>query len=187
MGAAALPLAVGSMVAGGLLGAYGAEQQGEAANAAAQFNANQARRNVALAQMQMAFQEDQAGATKQAIQRKAAAITGQGRAAYAAGNVKVGSGSELSWERGVAEMAREDVAGVDERTAFQRWQSEHEQQDYLTQAAFDESQGQYALQAGNINAFASLLGAGGRIASMPQFWGNDMPTGYSLNTEGVMG
>lgn len=179
MGPAAVPIMVASTVGGGLMGMYGAhvqgkaaELQGEASMAAAQANASIARNNAALAAQQMQYEREAAFLKARAIGREAAKVRGAGKAAYAAGNVQVGSGSALSWERSVSALATEDLAALGRQTEMKIAALQTQRQDYLTQAAYGLAQGGYAQQAAGyaqqaatISGLGSLLGMGSQLGT----------------------
>ena len=162
MGAAAIALEI----AGGAVGAYGAYEKGVAGKQAADFNADQSRRNAAMAYMQMGYEQQSAQEQSQQVGRQERGVLGSGRAAYAAGDVVVGQGSALSWEHGVQKAGAEDLARISQGLQRKQYGLSMEQQDYLRKADMQTSQGKYAMQAGELGALSSMLGSAGNSASM---------------------
>ena len=165
MGAAA-PIALGATAIGGVMNAAGSLQQGAAESAAAQFNAERATRNAYFAGLQMDWENQNAAEALQDVGRQESATIGAGRSAFAAGNVKVGEGTAFTWEQSVRKMANEDRARVTENLSRRRLALEQEQSDYLDEASLLRARAKSAKTSGRIGALASMLGTGGRFASM---------------------
>jgi hypothetical protein len=151
-------------------GAFGALQKGAAEANAAKYNAEVAATNAKIA-TQQANIAGQSGAQQEAnIGMKARALAGELTAEHAARGVDVNSGSAADINASTAELGM-----LDSLTA--RSQATREAYSYYTQAKSDTAQGvldQYAakndIQAGQIDAASTFMGAAGQGATQFQQW-----------------
>lgn len=147
MGAAAVPM----MVAGGLLGAYGAKQDAQQRAFELEAEAKDAEQNAIMAREAGRYNAQRQGII-------AAKTIGGIRADYAASGVTSDSGSALEVLReshANAELDRQNILyGADARA-----------RNYEARASSARAGARGVRGAGDINAFAALFNTGARIAS----------------------
>jgi hypothetical protein len=136
--------------AGGVVQAVGAIREGNAANAAAQYNANVAQQN---AQQVRAQAEEEARRNK-AIAKKQ---IGSMRAGYAASGVTL-EGSPL-------DVLAESASNAELDSLTTRHSGEIRAQSFDSEARLERFRGTNALTSSRISAAGALLGAGARGAS----------------------
>lgn len=143
-GAGAIP------VIGGIVGAFGANQQANATAQAASYNASVATQNAGEALYQGAVQLQQQ-------QVRAAQQIGQGEANYGAAGVTGDSGSATDVLRMSAGNAERDALNITHASQMKAWS-------YQTGAYLDNMQGQNASTAAMYGAAGSMLtGAAGAV------------------------
>lgn len=158
-------IGLGSTIAGGILGATGAKQQGDAQQAMYNYKAGVARINADIDRQNATWARDKGD--KEALQygMKAAQQAGQIRASQGASGLDVNSGSNLdvqTSQKAVTKMDTDMIRANAAKIAF----------DYERQAVMDENQagldtmaGSYAKQAGDIKATQSILGTVSTVSS----------------------
>lgn len=155
--AALFAVAAGTNIAGGLLGASGAIQQGKAAREAGRFQAAILRRNAQFSRRQA---DDAIERGRTAIQRKrseTSQIIGSQRAALAAAGVLVDEGSALDLQADTAFVGRQEEQDIQlnaEREALSfRMQAFNQESD----ATLAEFTGQQQFRASKIRAASSII------------------------------
>lgn len=143
-----IPIAMAAVSA--LSSAKGQQQQGEQAAAAAQYNADIANRNAAIAIQQGNFDADQQ-------RRKAVLTMGQARALYGASGVTT-EGSPLDVLASSAAQAEQDVQTIKYRARLRAL-------GYEDSAGLDSMSADNATSAGFSGAIGSLLGSGASLYS----------------------
>lgn len=138
------PLAI-LAAAGGVLGAYGSLQEGQAAETAGKYNAKVARRNAYLVRQQAEAEAKQVIFTG----RK---VSGEMRAQYGASGVKM-EGSPMDVLEESARLAEQDALNV-------RYQGELQAKAYEDEANMELYKGSIAKKASYLNAASSLLTGG---------------------------
>jgi hypothetical protein len=184
VGAAALPIAVGAQVGGGLFSAYQQTQQGKIQQGYYDYLASGARANAGLAEAGITANREAIGTAEADAQRRLTnnvnATMASQKAALAAGGAGVGSrtGQDLIANtenqgnldeqalRLNADMKAKAATVSGETAAF----------GYETQAAGDELTGSNIRSASNIQAESTILGTAGSVASS---W-YKMPTSNNL-------
>lgn len=163
--------AVGATVASSVMGAAGAEQQGESAAAAARYNAQIAQQNSEIAQQQGAA----AGETQD---RAARTKIGSMVANYGASGVDGGSGSPMDV---IAESVR--MATLDNLTT--QYNYKLRAQGYKNQSGLDEANAENSLTAGHLNAAAALFKGAGSAIPMFGGGGGGLSSGGSASYPGA--
>ncbi len=179
--------ALGSMLAGGLLGAFGAFQEGKADAEAAEYQAQVARNNVVYAQAQAAELERRAELNAETarargrhmqLQRalEAREMIGRQKTVLAANGVELGSESAIaiiSDEAALAMLDQETIRVNAEREAIaiqtgamdQAMAVQQQARNFDAEANLLQSRAAYSTQAGFMNAGASLLTTAGNIGT----------------------
>lgn len=147
----ALPLAIGSAVAGTAISAIGAIRQGQAASNAANYNAGMARMNADIA-------ESQSVAASAALKRDTARKQGAAIAAYGASGVQASEGSAMEV---LADSARS--AALDDLTL--KYNYKLKGLGFLAQAELDRANASSSRTSSYFNAAGSMLNGGSRVAS----------------------
>lgn len=142
---------LGVMAAGLVLGAVGTVQQGQAANNAANFQSQLAKRQAKDARARGAAAEAEQGlATRQ--------LKGRQRAALAGGGVEVDTGSALDITSDTGQFGQLDALTV-------RNNAEREALRHQAEASLLQSTGQNQLTGSFIGAGSTLLTSAGTVAS----------------------
>ena len=162
----AQPLAVGAIVGGGLLSASSALQQGAAAKASAQFNAQISERNARLAEQQA---EQLKRASEFDIQRfrdDFSELQASSAQAFRYNGFIATGGTPL-------QVLLENAREADEEIALRRYNAAIGQQQALEsateqrlQARLQRMQGSQAQRAGYFQAASSLLGTAAQVSQM---------------------
>lgn len=150
MSAAAI-VGLGAQAAGGILGAYGSIQAGNANQRMAEREADvlDYRANLAI--------ENGAFAAQQ-VRKQGKAVAGSQKTGYAAQGVVVGDGSSGQMLEQTDKMSEQDALQVKLNAAREYW-------GLREQAKQTRYQGDLAKYKGRLDAIGGLLGTGGRIAS----------------------
>lgn len=154
-----------SSLLGGVTGAVGAYEQGQAASKAAKFNAQVERANAAISH-ENANIAGQAGA-EQAFQvgLKNRATQGSIKANQAAAGVEVNSGSALDVRSSAAELGQLDALTVRSNAAREAYGYQQQAESHVAQSSLDLFEAKNDQTAGLINAGSTFLGAAGSAAS----------------------
>lgn len=143
---AAMPI----MALGGIVGAIGSIQQGNAAKEAAEYNAFLADRNAILVEKQTAEEERR-------LRVQSRKELGGMRAGYGA--------SGVTSEASVADIMEESAATAELDALTLRYGGQMQAQAYRETAGIERRAGANAQKAGYMNAASSLLLSGGRALS----------------------
>ena len=189
--AAASVAGAGASVAGGLKGAQGARAGGEASAQAAQYQAQVARNNATIAN-QNADAEVQAGQQRTQTQAlKGAATGGRIKAAQAANNVDVNTGSAVDVQVSQREQAKLDSETELHNSQLQAYGYRTQATNFNAEAGLKDQQAMYARQGGDISGDAALLATGGTLlskaSSLPFKWSSgDGGLGGNGDTSGSL-
>ena len=156
---------LGATLAGGVLSAYGAQQQGTATQQMYNYRAQVSRINADINRQNAEWARTKGETEAMQYGAKAAQQRGQIKVAQAASGLDVNSGSardvQASQER-IKDMDLETIRANAAKVAY----------DYDTKAVMDENQasldvmaGDNARKAGNINALGSIIGTVSSVSS----------------------
>lgn len=137
--------------------AYQSIASGNAAAAAANYNAEQSAENAKIAQQQANRAVDQGEAQKDAVRLKLAEMRSQGRVGFAAGNVSLGAGSPSDYEADLATRTQLDLDTIDTNTGLEAWGYRTQAIDATNQANVQRAQAANAKSSGFLGAAGSLL------------------------------
>ena len=155
-------LALGAV--GTITQAAGAAQTAEANRAQATYQAQVAENNQIIAN-QNAMQARAAGAQEAAIQgQKTKAEVGGIKAAQAASNIDVNSGSALDVRSSASQLGELNSLTIRSNAARQAYGYETQGLAYQGEAALDQSRAASAVAAGNTAIAGSLLGGAGSLS-----------------------
>jgi hypothetical protein len=170
--------ALGTTVASGAVGAYGAIQQGNAAAAAAKYNASVAGQNAAIERVnaQIAGQSGEAQAGIQGQKTKMA--IGQAFANEGASGIDIGSGSSADTRSSMRELGEIDTKTTLTNAARQAYGYQVKATSDQSQSALDTFQAQNDTTAGSINAATTFLGSVGSAGS--EFQKYQMASGLGI-------
>lgn len=156
---------LGASALGGVTGAVGAYQQGQAEAGAARYNASMARQNAAIAEQNAAI-AGQSGEQQAAMQeQKTRATVGAIKAGQAAAGVDVSTGSAVDVRSSAAELGELDALTVRSNAAREAFGYRQQAVGMKAESALDEYQAETAGTAGEIGAASTLLGGLGSAAS----------------------
>lgn len=147
-----------------IFSAYSAIAQGNAASAAAKYNADMQTENAKAAQQQAEAAKTDGEAQKTAIQLKLAEMRGQARTGYASGNVALGAGSPVDYEVDLADRAAMDMDTIDYNTDLESWKYKVQASDYRNKSTLLQAEAANAKTAGYRGAVGSLLGGASQVA-----------------------
>lgn len=139
-------ISLATTLAGGIISGIGAQRQDQAQADAANYNAAVAR-NAAI------FAQQQGEVNAQANDRRTAAMVGRQRAAYAAGNLDVNSGSPLDIQSDTEQIGRLNSLTIRNNAARDAY-------GYQANANLDTAAASNYETAGNSAMLGSLIGAG---------------------------
>lgn len=158
-------IGLGANLAGGLLSAFGANQQGSAQQSMYNYRAQVARINAQIDRQNAEWARTKGEKEAEQYGMKAAQRGGQIKVAQAASNLDVNSGSAREVQRSQAKITETDLSTIRSNAAKIAY-------DYDAKATMDENQasldvmaGKYAKQAGDINMLGSLIGTAGSVSS----------------------
>lgn len=157
-------VAVATSAAGAATSAMGAIKQGNAAQAAADYNAQIAGMN-AVNNKNNAERAAAAGEQNAAqAELKGRAAVGAIRAAQAANNVDVNTGSAVDVRSSAAETGQLNALTIRNNAAREAWGYQNQAASNTAQASLDTMQGQAAQDAASITATSDLLSGAGKAA-----------------------
>jgi hypothetical protein len=183
MGAAALPIAIGSSVAGGVMSAYGGAQAAKSTSDYYGYLAGNARINARLAaakadsdRRSIGYQE---GQQERQLGEKVRATIGAQKAALAAGGAGVGSKTAEQIVSDTMDRGNLDEEALrynaDAKGKAAQMGSDVSSMNFRTEAYGDQMSGAAALGAEKFSRASTILGTGGSVASMwyrlPTSWG----------------
>lgn len=138
--------------------AYGAYESGQASKKAAKHNAKMDKYNAEMQGNQAIDALERGAIEADNVAKEGAAAIGEGRAAWAGGNVELSTGTAAMWEVEAAESVAADVGMTrynagQEAASFRNaaWNSR-------ASASLNKYKGRSAARAGNIGAASSVLG-----------------------------
>lgn len=148
-------IAIGTTVAGGVMSAYGQYQQGKAAQAVGAQN---------QAMAEWAARDAQLRGEKEAInvRRQAEQVEGAQRARLAANGVDLGFGTAGALVAQTSFFGEQDVATARNNARKEAWSLRE-------RGRLARFEGDNAARQGKIQAFGTLLGTGGQVASKWKF------------------
>lgn len=163
--AAAIPvISLAATAVGTAVSAYGAYQQGQAASAAADYQAQVARNNAIIARQNANAAVDAAAAKAQDNDMRTRAMLGEALASQGANGLDVNTGSAVDVRAGTAQVGRTNTLRIVDA-------GQKEARNYLAQANNFTAQSQradmesgFAQQQGSMNAFTSIIGGAGNFS-----------------------
>lgn len=165
MGAVLPVLSIGSTVLGAVTGAIGAGQSASAQSANAQYQAQVAENNRIIAE-QNAGAAIQTGAAKTITAGLAERTRfGRVRAAQAANNIDVNSGSAVDVQAAQRELGRLDELTVAHDADLQAYGYRAQASNFGAEAQLDRARAQQARSAGGLGIASSLIGGAGALAN----------------------
>lgn len=165
-------LAIGAVatVASTALGVVGSVQQGKAAKAEAQYQAQVNRQNAKKAEMNAA-QKRQEGIEESRLQRiRTLQKVGSQQAAMAANGIDISSGTALDIVEDTAAMGELDALTTRYNSETEAIAFEHQAANFENQANLDILSGQNAYKSGMINAAATGAKGLGKLTSVAGKW-----------------
>lgn len=165
MAAAVGAIGLGTTLAGGVLGAFGAEKSAAAQQQMYDYQSQVAKLNaqIDLQNRDYAIQQGE----RQAVQygMKAAQTEGQIKVAQSGSGLDVNAGSALSVQRSEAKVAAMDLDQIRTNAGKVAYDYTVKSSMDLNQATLDTMAGINARTAGDIQAAQSILGAAGSVSS----------------------
>jgi hypothetical protein len=158
-------LSLAATAAGAAMSAYGAIRQGQAASAAASYQAQVAQNNQKIANVYAAQSISDGANQVAAKQQQTAQMIGGERAAMAANGVDLDSGSALRIQSDTAKLGDIDALTIKNNAARAAYGYQLQGVSYGQQASMDQSTAANAVSAGNLNAFSSILGGASSVGS----------------------
>jgi hypothetical protein len=151
-------IAIGGQIVGGAVSAYGNYQAGQATKSADYYQAQVARNTAAVEQQnaQWAAESGEAASSKQALDTRAKA--GAIKTAYAGGGIDPNTGSAAKVSSAEAALGELDALTIRSDTARNVYGYNVKAASDIATANLKEAEGSEAEKAGDISAFASLLG-----------------------------
>ncbi|TDY26305.1 hypothetical protein B0G81_6815 [Paraburkholderia sp. BL6665CI2N2] len=160
---ASISLAVSAVGAG--VSAYGAVRQGQAASAAASYQAEVAKNNQIVANAYSKQAMDDGENQVAAKQQQTSQMIGAERAAMAANGVDLDSGSALRIQGDTAKLGDVDAMTIRNNAARQAYGYQLQGLSYSQQASLDEASSSNAQTAGYVNGFSSILSGASSVGS----------------------
>jgi len=166
---AALPLlaqlALGTTVASGIAGTFGAIQQGQASAAAANYNAQLNTQNAAVAKENAAI-AGQAGSQQAAMSsQKTRAALGSIKAGEAGSGIDVNSGSAVDVQASTRELGELDALTVRSNATKEAYGYQNQAENFEAQSNLDRYEAKNDAAAGWLNGATTLLGSAGNAAT----------------------
>lgn len=171
-------------IAGAGIGALGSIASANAQANAANYQAQVARNNSILAEQQA--QRTMAAGEQAAMQKglQTRAKVGAIRAAQAASNVDVNSGSALDVQSSAAELGQLDTERETSRAALQAYGYRTQSSNFQAEAGLDEAKASSARIGGAFGAVGSLLSGAGNAAGKYAQWQGLTGSGYNYSGPG---
>ena len=158
-------IGMASSVAGGIIGAQGAEYQGQAQANMYNYQAAVARLNQQIAQQNADYEKEVGEVQAQEQGMKTRQVVGQERAAYGAGNIDVNSGSPMAVQRSELAVGQESQAIIRSNAAHRAYAAEVQGMQDVAQANIYDYSARTSLDAAKINAMSSIIGAAGSVST----------------------
>ena len=165
--------AVAGIVGAGV-SAVGAVEQGQATSNAANYSAQVARNNALIAQQNASYATAAGVEQADIASRKGAAIGGKIKAAQAANNIDVNTGSALGVQAGQRETSKLDTETVLNNAELQAYGYRTQATGYTAQAGLYSAEAAQAPIGAAIGATGSLLS---NASSLGMKWTQANPTG----------
>lgn len=175
-------IAIGATIIGGVTAADGAAKQGRAQYEAGMYQAQVNARNSQIAALNAKNVAEQGKAAEQDNRQQAQALRGTQRAVQAGLGQLVDTGSAGRVVSDSARAAEVDALRIRQEVARQALGFELQAQDFTTQGQLDQMGANNAFGAGKTNAFATLLGTAGQVASMSYQFNKYRTNGYTTRT-----
>ncbi len=163
MGAA---VGMASAAAGGILGAFGQQQQGEATsnNLMYQSMVSLYNRQLDEQKARMASEAGEVGAAT--IGMKTRAALGQERAQQSAGGIDSTTGSAVAVQKSTQQLGMFDASTVRANAAKEAWGFQVDAANELNQAFANKAGADNARRAGRMGAISSLLSGASTVGNM---------------------
>ena len=181
-GAASTFATIGSVasVLGGVVGAAGSLESGAAQSAAATYQAQLAASNEKIAQQNATQAEATGSAQVEQEGIKTKAEVGAIKAAQAASNIDVNSGSALDVRSSAAALGQLDALTIRSNAEKTAYGYETQASQFAGQESLEQATAQQAQLAGGIGAFSSILGAASGVSNQYSRWAQAAGGGGSV-------
>ncbi|WP_019646201.1 hypothetical protein [Novispirillum itersonii] len=143
---------------------YGQMQQGQAAKAQANYQAQVAERNKQVLEYQAQDRAEQGQLQEEQQRLKVRQLMGTQRAALSASGVTLDDGSAVDLLTDTAAIGEMDAQTIRHNTAKDLWAIRNQQQGLDAESTLLMSRGKASAQAGAIGAASSLLGGANKVA-----------------------
>lgn len=163
----------------------GSVQQGKAAKASANYNAQVQQNNAALATQNATLAGRAGAANAEREQMKARANVGAIKASQAANGVNVNTGSAVDVRSGAAEAGLLNAITVRSNAAKEAYGNQTQATSANAQAQLDRAQGKSAETAGYVNAAGTLLGQTTKGINQGNY--DDLINSKSVNSDSFYG
>ncbi len=167
MGAAIGAIGLGASLAGGILGAAGAEKSGAAQQQMYNYQAQVAKINSQIDLQNADYARGVGEVQARQYGMKEAQVLGQIRANQGASNIDVNSGSAAAVQDSERKIGRMDTTQIRANAAKTAYDFDVKSTMDLNQSTLDVMGGQYAKQAGDIQALGSIIGG---VTSVSTKW-----------------
>jgi hypothetical protein len=157
-------IGIGSSIASGAVGAYGALQKGAADSAMYGYQASVARMNQQIALQNAGYAQVAGGSAALQEGQKVAANRSAIRVAQSASGIDMNTGSARQVQVDQAKLGVQDQNIIRENYARKAYAYESEAASKGAEAVGDMAAADQASKAGTINAFSSILGAAGSVS-----------------------
>lgn len=155
---------------GGIISAFGQAGAGQSNAAASMYQAQVARNNQTIAQQNAELVTQAGAAASEQEGMKTRSTVGAIKAAQAASNIDVNSGSAVDVRSSASELGELNQLTVRSNAARQAYGYESIGANYGAQAQIDTMQAQSAVRAGTIGEFSTLLGTASSVGSKYAQW-----------------
>lgn len=144
-------------LAGSVISAVGAYQQGQATAAAYRSKAAADEQNAKIASRQAEVTAQNGAQEEREMRQRGQAIAGAQKASFSANGLDIGAGSPLDLLSDTRYLNELDALAIRRSTANNVWQFQSEGVNYLNSASANRSAASNASTAGTIGAVGSLL------------------------------
>jgi hypothetical protein len=175
----AAPVMLAMGVAGAGISAIGAYDQGQAASANAQYQAQVARNNAAIAGQNETWTSASGAAEEAAQGMKTRARVGSIKAAQGANNIDPNTGSATSTSTAAREVGDLDAMTIRSNTARKAYGYAVEAESDTAQSQLLEQEGSQAKTAGDLSAAGTLLSGVSSVGSKWAGFQNNSPNAGS--------
>lgn len=165
MAAAAGAVGIGSSLAGGLLSAYGAQQQGQAQQSMYNYQAQVATLNSQIDKQNSEYALNQGDVQATQYGEKASQQRGQIITQQGASGIQVGTGSNAAVVGSQKTITALDMGQIRANAAKTAYDFDVKSTMDTTSANLDTIAGENAKTAGDISAMSSILGTVGSVSS----------------------